>query len=103
MPAAVCPSAAAWPCGASHEAGADAQRGAATILAVIFLVISVSLMVVAALNMAGSDITDTALNHDAIEALFIAESGVEHAAHAYANGTPCLGPGPRGADRLRRW
>lgn len=75
---------------------ARTQRGAATILAVIFLVISVSLMVVAALNMAGSDITDTALTHDAIEALFIAESGVEHTAHAYANGTPCLGLAPVG-------
>lgn len=78
------------------------QRGAATILAVVFLVISVSLMVVAALNMAGSDITDTALTHDAIEALFIAESGVEHAAHAYANGTPCLDLAPFGPVILGR-
>jgi hypothetical protein len=70
------------------------QRGAATILAVIFLVISVSLMVVAALNMAGSDITDSALQSDAIEALFIAESGIEHAAHAYANGSACLNLAP---------
>ena len=65
------------------------QRGAATILAVMFLVVSVSLMVVAALNMAGSDITDTAMHSDAIEALFIAESGVEHASYQYANGTAC--------------
>ncbi len=81
---------------------ARTQRGAATILAVVFLVISVSLMVVAALNMAGSDITDTALTHDAIEALFIAESGVEHAAHAYANGTPCLDLAPFGPVVLGR-
>lgn len=78
------------------------QRGAASILAVIFLVISVSLMVVAALNMAASDITDTAMTHDAIEALFLAESGVEHAAHAYASGTPCLDLAPFGPVSLGR-
>ena len=72
------------------------QRGAATILAVVFLVISVSLMVLAALNMAGSDITDTAMTSDAIEALFIAESGIEHAAHAFASGTACLDLAPVG-------
>jgi hypothetical protein len=73
-----------------------AQRGAATILAVMFLVVSVSLMVVAALNMSGSDILDTALHNDAIEALFIAETGVEHATHYYASGTPCLDLAPIG-------
>lgn len=66
------------------------QRGAATILAVMFLVVSVSLMVVAALNMAGSDITDSAMQSDAIEALFIAESGIEHGSFHYANGTACI-------------
>ncbi|HSJ49091.1 MAG TPA: hypothetical protein VLA26_09620 [Gammaproteobacteria bacterium] len=79
---------------------ARTQRGAATILAVVFLVISVSLMVVAALNMAGSDITDTALTHDAIEALFLAESGLERVAHAYAGGTPCLDLAPLGPVAL---
>ena len=78
------------------------QRGAATLLAVVFLVISVSLMVVAALNMAGSDITDTALTGDAIEALFLAESGIERAAHAYATGTACLDLAPVGPVSLGR-
>ncbi len=66
------------------------QRGAATILAAIFLVVSVSLMVVVVLNMAGSDINDTSMHSDAVEALFIAETGVEHASYLYANGTTCL-------------
>lgn len=66
------------------------QRGAATLLAAVFLVISVSLMVVVVLNMAGSDISDTAMQSDAVEALFIAESGVEQASWLYANGTACV-------------
>lgn len=66
------------------------QRGAATLLATVFLVISVSLMVVVVLNMAGSDITDTSMQSDAVEALFIAESGVEQASWLYANGTACI-------------
>jgi hypothetical protein len=55
----------------------------------MFLVVSISLMVVAALNMAGSDITDSAMQSDAVEALFIAESGVEYASYLYANGSAC--------------
>lgn len=65
------------------------QRGAATVIAAVFLIISVSLMANAILHVAGSDISDTALQGDAIEALFAAEAGLEHASYLYANGTAC--------------
>lgn len=65
------------------------QRGAALIIATVFLLIVIALFGGIGLRMAGSDITDTAVQNDSVEALFIAESGLERAAQKLAAGTAC--------------
>ena len=65
------------------------QRGAATVMLVLFLLAVVAFALTLALNMAGSDITDSAMHNDATEALFLAESGIERAAKRFADGTSC--------------
>ena len=65
------------------------QRGAVTLIGALFIVLVVSLMVQIINRMASSDITDTAAHNDAVDALFVAESGIEFASFNYANGTAC--------------
>ena len=65
------------------------QTGAVTLMGALFIIITIALMALAANRMAGSNIIDTATQNDAVEALFIAETGVEYASYLYANGTAC--------------
>lgn len=65
------------------------QRGAATVMVALFLLVMVAFALMVALNMGASDITDSAVHDDATEALFLAESGIERASKRFANGTPC--------------
>ncbi len=65
------------------------QRGAVTLLGALFLIIVIIVLLNSVQRMAASDITDTALHNDSVEALFIAESGLERASWRYANGTAC--------------
>ena len=65
------------------------QTGAVTLMGALFIIITVALMVIAINRMAASNITDTAIQNDAVEALFIAETGIEYASYLYANGTAC--------------
>ncbi len=77
------------------------QQGAATIIGVVFLISVISLMLTVILHMAGSSINDTSMQNDSVEALFIAESGLEQASFLYGNGTACsdlsLAPNNTGA------
>ncbi len=70
---------------ASHRA----QRGAVTLIAALFILVVLSVMAVALLRMAGSNILDSAVHNDAVEALFIAETGIEHASYQYARTGSC--------------
>lgn len=65
------------------------QSGAVTLLGALFIVMLVGTMGLVVNRMAGSSIADTVAQNDAIEALFVAESGIEYASYRYANGTPC--------------
>ncbi len=65
------------------------QTGAVTLMGALFIIITLALMVMVINRMAASNITDTAVQNDAVEALFIAESGIEYASYLYANGTAC--------------
>ena len=65
------------------------QRGAVTLMGALFLIIVIIVLLNAVQRMAASDITDTALHNESVEALFIAESGLERASWRYANGTAC--------------
>jgi photosystem II stability/assembly factor-like uncharacterized protein len=55
----------------------------------LFLIVSVVVLLAAVQRMAASSITDSALHSDGIQALFIAESGLEHAAWRYDTGYVC--------------
>jgi len=69
--------------------GPDRQRGAVTLIGALFIIITLALMVEVLQRMTASDVLDTAVQNDAVAALFIAETGIEHASYLYANGTPC--------------
>ena len=69
------------------------QRGAASLMAALFLLIVVAMAVVVALNLAGSDMHDTAIQHNSVQALFLAESGLERVGsrlRAFTCGDPVL-------------
>lgn len=65
------------------------QRGAVTVLGALVIVITLVLMIEVLHRMAGSDILDTALQNDSVEALFVAETGIEHASYLFGNTTTC--------------
>ena len=65
------------------------QRGAATLIAAVLLLSVVVVALSLSLLNANTDITDTALQGDGVEALFIAESGLENAIWRFDNGTAC--------------
>jgi hypothetical protein len=69
--------------------GPDRQRGAVTLIAALFIIITLALMVEVLQRVAASDVLDTAVQNDAVAALFIAETGIEHASYLHANGTSC--------------
>ncbi|MBI5463270.1 MAG: hypothetical protein HY941_13880 [Gammaproteobacteria bacterium] len=71
------------------SAAPHGQRGAAFIMAAVFLLLVVSLFGLIGLRMASTDINDTALQNDSVEALFLAESGLERALQKLAAGTVC--------------
>ena len=65
------------------------QRGAVTLMGALVIIITMMLMIEVLHRMAASDILDTSVQNDAVEALFIAETGIEHASYLFANGTAC--------------
>ncbi len=65
------------------------QRGAVTLMGALVLIITLVLMIEVLHRMAASDILDTSVQNDAVEALFIAETGIEHASYLFANNTAC--------------
>jgi hypothetical protein len=62
------------------------QRGAAALITVLFLLIVVAFAVLVSLTMSGSDVSDSTSQHNSIQALFLAESGVERAAALITTG-----------------
>lgn len=66
------------------------QRGAVTLIGALFIILVVTLLVQVINRMAGSAITATAAQNDSVEALFVAESGIEFASYRLANGTACV-------------
>lgn len=75
---------------ARRSGAAFAQRGAATAMVALFLLVMVAFALLVALTMGASDITDSAAHDDAVEALFLAESGLERASKRFADGTRCV-------------
>lgn len=65
------------------------QRGAAALMATVFLLLAITLLGTIGLRLSGTDIIDTAQQNDSVEALFLAESGTERALQRLAAGTSC--------------
>lgn len=78
------------------------QRGASMLMAVVFLLIVIALFGLVGLRMAGTDITDTSLQNDSVEALFLAESGLERAIQRLSAGTACTALAPDATQTLGR-
>lgn len=65
------------------------QRGAALLMATVFMLVVIALFGLISLRMAGTDVIDTSLQSDSVEALFLAESGAERALQRLASGIAC--------------
>ncbi|MDH3326509.1 MAG: hypothetical protein OEM38_07320 [Gammaproteobacteria bacterium] len=68
------------------------QKGAISVVIVFILVVVVSSMLVAALNIASSSLSDQNQNRDAIQALFAAESAIDRAIYILKNDTGSCTP-----------
>ena len=66
------------------------QRGAALVVAAVFLVAVMVVLGDVTLRLSATDVTDSALQADAVDALFLAETGMEYAAQRLANGVTCI-------------
>ena len=67
------------------------QRGAVTLIGALFIVIVLSVMAISLLRMAGSNSLDSAVQNNAVEALFVAETGIEYASSLYTSTGSCTG------------
>lgn len=76
------------------------QRGAGTLLATLFLLLIVALLGGIGLRLASTDLNDTAVQNDSVEALFLAESGLERALQRLGAGIACT-PAGLGTDGLQ--
>lgn len=65
------------------------QCGAAALMTVLFMFIVVALAVLVSLGMSGSDMSDSTSQHSSVQALYLAESGLERAAQRYSAGIAC--------------
>lgn len=86
----------------ARPASPASQRGAALLIAAVFLLAIIALIGGIGLRLAGTDITDTALQSDSVEALFLAESGLERAMQRLAGGTDCAALVPDSVQTLGR-
>lgn len=75
------------------------QRGVAALMAVLFLLFMLSVVLVIAHQMAATDVYDSGAQNNSVEALFLAESGVERTAQRLT-GTACISLGTEGPVSL---
>jgi len=70
------------------------QRGVAALMAVLFLLFMLGVVLVIAHQMAATDVHDSGAHNLSVEALFLAESGIERASRRYRdNGALCAANG----------
>ncbi len=65
------------------------QRGAGMLIAVLLVLTVAAFAIVIAASQSGGDIQATDANADSLQALFLAETGVERALKRFATGTAC--------------
>jgi hypothetical protein len=68
-----------------------AQRGASLLIPVLLLITVAAFAVIVAASQSGGDIQGTDANADSIQALYLAETGLERALKRFATGTACSG------------
>ena len=78
------------------------QRGAAALIATVFLLLVMAVLGGIGLRLSSTDIRDTALQNDSIAALFLAESGLERAMQRLNAGTTCAALTPDAVVTLGR-
>lgn len=82
--------------------GGHRQTGVSTVIIVVVLMLILSVGLLTALKMSGTSVIGTALQNDSVEAVFLAESGVERASQRYINGAvACNALGPDTATFAR--
>jgi hypothetical protein len=69
------------------------QRGASLLVPVLLLITVGAFAVIVAGNQSGSDIQGSEANADSIEALFVAETGIERAIRRFMAGSACSAAG----------
>ena len=65
------------------------QRGVVTLMGAMFVLVTITLLLVVLQRITGSQSLASALQNDSVEALFLAESAIERASYHYASGTAC--------------
>ena len=70
-----------------------AQRGVVALMAVLFLLFMLGVVLLIAHQMAATDVHDSSTQNLSVEALFLAESGLETGGYRYRSGTACNSPG----------
>lgn len=65
------------------------QRGAASMAIAFLILLIIGAALATALSMSGSAARDAAMSEEQVEALFLAESGIERALRRLASGTAC--------------
>ncbi len=66
------------------------QTGVVTLLGAVFILVVMAVLAQTLNRLSASGLIDSAVQQDTVEALFIAESGVEYASSLYARGTTCV-------------
>lgn len=72
---------------------AHAQRGAVNLIAILFLFTAVMSMLAMVMSMTATDITDSAMQSRSVQALLLAESGLESATNQYGTSGACTAAG----------
>jgi len=67
------------------------QRGAGLLVAVILIVTVAAFAVIVAAGQSGGDVRGNDMHADSLQALYLAETGVERALRRFATGTACAG------------
>ncbi len=78
------------------------QQGVVTLLGAVFILVVMAALAQTLNRLSASGLIDTAAQQDTVEALFLAESGVEYASSLYAAGTACVALSPSGSIAVGR-
>jgi len=72
---------------------ASGQRGIVSLIGALLLLTLIGLVLVMGLRIAGTDVADSAAQNQSVEALMLAESGLERAAYNYSVSGACTSVG----------